>query len=259
MDKNSLAYASYWRNSLADADLGFGGLKAATAENFTQLSKDQLASGCLGKPFVDACFKGESEKVECVEVVIRPKVYRLTLDYWWLVKKKTFRGSSKHILELYDHLRGADVRAPLFDQYARAAINPPEPCLSANAMFSERLGHASSVFSLAETQRNALSHLLAAREGEILAVNGPPGTGKTTLLLSVVASLWAKAAIDGREPPVILAASTNNQAVLTSSTHLEGIFPLASAHLLAAGSPTSKVLVFTFRPEKGRMNQQESI
>ena len=55
--------------------------------------------------------------------------------------------------------------------------------------------------------------MLRGEHGDILAVNAPPGTGKTTLLLSVVATLWAKAALEGGEPPVIVAASTNNQAV----------------------------------------------
>jgi hypothetical protein len=85
--------------------------------------------------------------------------------------------------------------------------------MPANSQFAERLGHAGDEYALAPAQRDALAHLLASEEGDILAVNGPPGTGKTTLLLSVVASLWAKAALAGGEPPVIVASSTNNQAV----------------------------------------------
>ncbi|EGM9639779.1 helicase, partial [Escherichia coli] len=52
-----------------------------------------------------------------------------------------------------------------------------------------------------------------ARHGDILAVNGPPGTGKTTLVLSIIATQWARAALEKSEPPVIIATSTNNQAV----------------------------------------------
>ncbi|HBL7761175.1 TPA: ATP-binding protein, partial [Escherichia coli] len=56
-------------------------------------------------------------------------------------------------------------------------------------------------------------HFLDARHGDILAVNGPPGTGKTTLVLSIIATQWARAALEKSEPPVIIATSTNNQAV----------------------------------------------
>ncbi|EFG8579624.1 DNA helicase, partial [Escherichia coli] len=39
------------------------------------------------------------------------------------------------------------------------------------------------------------------------------GTGKTTLVLSIIATQWARAALEKSEPPVIIATSTNNQAV----------------------------------------------
>ncbi|GAB0631166.1 AAA domain-containing protein [Escherichia coli] len=85
--------------------------------------------------------------------------------------------------------------------------------LAPGAKFSDRLGHSGDKFPLAKAQRDALSHFLDARHGDILAVNGPPGTGKTTLVLSIIATQWARAALEKSEPPVIIATSTNNQAV----------------------------------------------
>ena len=75
------------------------------------------------------------------------------------------------------------------------------------------LGQMTGEFPLSPKQRNALHHFLEQEHGEILAVNGPPGTGKTTLLRSVVANLWSEAALAQSEPPLIVAASNNNQAV----------------------------------------------
>ncbi|ALR05999.1 AAA family ATPase [Xylella fastidiosa] len=136
----------------------------------------------------------------------------LEADYGYLTKKAAF--SSRHILALYDHLLlETTPQVPLFERYASGEMAPPEPCLPPHAGFSQRLAHGSNQRALTRTQRDALTHLLVARQGEILAVNGPPGTGKTTLVLSVVASLWAQAALAGGEPPVIVAASTTNQAV----------------------------------------------
>ncbi|KQH73491.1 AAA domain-containing protein [Xylella fastidiosa] len=136
----------------------------------------------------------------------------LEADYGYLTKKAAF--SSQHILALYDHLLlETTPQVPLFERYASGEMAPPEPCLPPHAGFSQRLAHGSNERALSRTQRDALTHLLVAQQGEILAVNGPPGTGKTTLVLSVVASLWAHAALAEGEPPVIVAASTTNQAV----------------------------------------------
>jgi len=67
---------------------------------------------------------------------------------------------------------------------------------------------------LSVSQREALAHHLAGQaDPGVLAVDGPPGTGKTTLLLSVIATLWVRHALEEGEPPIIVATSTNNQAV----------------------------------------------
>ena len=132
------------------------------------------------------------------------------------LKPADFKGDpGRSIIALYDHLVGRKPKAPLFETLASKPLQEPEACLPPHDGFAARLGHPNPNHDrgLAGSQRLALAHLLAARHGEVVAINGPPGTGKTTLLLSVVASLWAKAALDKGEPPIILAASTNNQAV----------------------------------------------
>ncbi|AIO68599.1 AAA domain-containing protein [Burkholderia oklahomensis] len=148
----------------------------------------------------------------CGAFVSRTQQFML-VDHALVLKKNVITGATRHIVPLYDHLRDKRPESPLFDTYAREAAAEIEPCLSLDASFADRLGHSSDRFALVDAQRAALNHVLAAQEGEIVAVNGPPGTGKTTLLLSVVASLWARAALEGGDPPVVCAASTNNQAV----------------------------------------------
>jgi len=133
--------------------------------------------------------------------------------YGYIIKANQSGGASIHILPMYDHLLSCKKEVPLLASFASKEKSPVEPLLASNAMFSERLGHSGDKFPLAVAQRDALSHYLTQQPGDILAVNGPPGTGKTTLVLSIIATEWARAALNKTEPPVVIAASTNNQAV----------------------------------------------
>lgn len=74
------------------------------------------------------------------------------------------------------------------------------------------LGQMGSSFSLSLSQRKSLYTFLNSKS-KVFAVNGPPGTGKTTLLQSIVANEVVRSAIEGGDAPIILACSTNNQAV----------------------------------------------
>lgn len=119
----------------------------------------------------------------------------------------------RKILGLYDHILKEKPDAPLLRRFATGQMQAPIPVLPQETDFAKRLAHSNDGFPLAPRQRDVLAHLAVAKEGEVVAVNGPPGTGKTTMLLSAIASEWAKAALEGAAPPVIVAASSNNQAV----------------------------------------------
>lgn len=125
----------------------------------------------------------------------KPEQYELA-EHGYIVKTAQSGGASFHILSLYDHLLVCKKDVPLFNRFASREVHAAESLLPPEAKFSDRLGHSGDKFPLAKAQRDALSHFLDARHGDILAVNGPPGTGKTTLVLSIIATQWARAALE---------------------------------------------------------------
>lgn len=119
----------------------------------------------------------------------------------------------KQILDLSDTLIKDQPESPLLTNFARRTACEIAPARKPPFPLAERLGHSNDEFPVADHQREVLAHLAAGLDGDILAVNGPPGTGKTTMLLSTIADAWVRAALKKCDPPLIVAASTNNQAV----------------------------------------------
>lgn len=139
------------------------------------------------------------------------------------------RGIASNILKVYDRLLTLDPWVPLLHNYATpntTQVTAPLPPKKWGKSACRHLGSVNNQFPLSPSQREAFYNFLALPQHTVLAVSGPPGTGKTTLLHSVIASLWVEAALQEEKPPVIVATSTNNQAVtnvIDSLGHLDSV------------------------------------
>lgn len=122
------------------------------------------------------------------------------------------------LIHLYDFL----IKQEKLPSLLNSALTPREgQCSDGDIDAGENIKHnmiavqgsMNSRFPLADSQREAVHAYSMMHDGELLAVSGPPGTGKTTLLQSIVASLIVDHAIKGKDAPLIVGTSATNQAV----------------------------------------------
>ncbi len=140
------------------------------------------------------------------------------------------KGTGKEILQLYDALLAEEKVPALFERLCHGKNNP---LIVSEALRRQQIsmprGTMSSLYGLASSQADAVAAFTRMAKGDLLAVNGPSGTGKTTLLQSIIASEVVVRALEGGEPSVIVGVSTNNQAVTNINRSLNDMFDGNSA------------------------------
>ncbi|RLM22674.1 hypothetical protein BIY29_11835 [Brenneria alni] len=172
----------------------------------------RLLCHATGTPFIDASADNPAIAISDIEV---DNEYQQS-EQCLLQFNTPIVGAKANLLKALDFLIERNCYPTLYQAYSRreaAPLKGYQEQKEATDLAKQHLGQMSGEFPLSSKQRNALHYFIQQQAGEILAVNGPPGTGKTTLLRSVVANLWTKAALEKKEPPLIVAASNNNQAV----------------------------------------------
>lgn len=118
------------------------------------------------------------------------------------------------IRNLYSDIILQNRELPLYDNFISLSMNNTENLIQ-NTIENriKHVGQMGGKYGLSPSQREGLNHFNKTEYGEILAIKGPPGTGKTTLIQSIVANKYVETALKEEEPEIIVAASTNNQAV----------------------------------------------
>lgn len=119
------------------------------------------------------------------------------------------------IIQLYEKILKEKNTPELLKSFINLNNDNPKTPLSVPELIKNNplhLGQMGFDFPISISQRKSLYTYLQSNE-KVFAVNGPPGTGKTTLLQSIVANKFVESAIIGEGAPIILACSTNNQAV----------------------------------------------
>jgi superfamily I DNA and/or RNA helicase len=128
-------------------------------------------------------------------------------------------GASKWVQDFYDNVLGLRKPTSIIKPLGRHMLTLDEQIeqttISDHHTYSlKHKGQMNPEYGLTPSQRKAIHHFLALEEGNCLSIEGPPGTGKTTLLQSVIASLWVdRACQESDKPPMILASGTTNLAI----------------------------------------------
>lgn len=161
-------------------------------------------------------------------------------------------GGTGEISRLYKSLAHGMGAYPeetaLFQQLCKAApaqsvTNMPDELRNmVIGHIDEYEGGERALFPLDLSQRTAARAILSLKPGEMQAINGPPGSGKTSMLRAVVGSMWVYAAWKQQPCPIIVACGATNQSVTNvigafgNAPHGDDRFPVGRRWLPGIGS-----------------------
>lgn len=132
-----------------------------------------------------------------------------------IIQKGELRGLTENIRKLYNRLENNPPVRSLLNSLVdtEKVVVSPIPEKSEVVRNKRHIGQMSGEFPLSVSQRESIACFNLLQESNILAVNGPPGTGKTTFLQSIVANSVVSTVINQNKPELIVACSANNQAI----------------------------------------------
>lgn len=131
----------------------------------------------------------------------------------WIIIKDETVIANKAIVDLLYRMKNQYESPILFDNIINNYCDKEYRNIDIGINIKRHIGQMKSTFPMADNQRTALHAFQDLKEGNVLAVSGPPGTGKTTMLQTVVADYIVRCAYIKKAAPIILISSSNNKAI----------------------------------------------
>lgn len=137
------------------------------------------------------------------------------LEPGWIREGRT-DNASLAIVQMYDRIlhevKYGKHELKLYRSYCEPELgvkwNPGEHASTVH------FGRMDPSHGLMPSQRSAVHAAIATPDGRVCAVNGPFGTGKTTIIQDVVADMVVKAALNEKpSPALVVACAATNQAI----------------------------------------------
>lgn len=135
--------------------------------------------------------------------------------YFGITPYEPRQNMIKNILDVYNRLESSRNLPSVLSQILSTDNNIAKNTISEENVFlnNRHFGQMNGEFPLSFSQRVAFAAYTSDYAKNIFAINGPPGTGKTTILQSIVANALVRDVLADREPSLIVGCSTNNQAI----------------------------------------------
>ncbi|WP_438710744.1 AAA domain-containing protein [Aquimarina muelleri] len=147
------------------------------------------------------------------------KDYQEAEYYQFSICKSEESNTTRNIINLYNDLvfdkNAEKQKHPILEKVLEVSEESKNYDLSKVEIFlnSNHFGQMNGEFPLSLSQRVAFAQFTSKYNKKAFAINGPPGTGKTTILQSVIANAISLAVLKKENAPLMVGCSTNNQAI----------------------------------------------
>lgn len=138
------------------------------------------------------------------------------LDNPILILKAEQDASIKPLLAVYDALETLNATAPCLERFVGPLEQRESPHPASDRDLARpgvQWGTLQPEVRLSDDQIRAVNASLTMKPGSVLAINGPPGTGKTAILKEIVATQVVRSVLGNQPAPLLAITSTNNQAI----------------------------------------------
>ncbi len=141
-------------------------------------------------------------------------------DNWlFSISKYAENNTTRNILKLYNNIlfdeEAQNYQYPVLEKVLEKKEESENHTLSQTDVFlnENHYGQMGDKFPLSYSQRDTFSKFTSKYNDHVFAINGPPGTGKTTILQSVIANAVVQSVLNKDVAPLIVGCSANNQAI----------------------------------------------